>query len=36
VPRDMPSGVDKTSYVRTSALAKTMAPRWTEEDIFVV
>ncbi len=31
VPRDMPAGVDKTSYVRMSAAAKTMAPKWTED-----
>jgi hydrogenase small subunit len=36
VPKDMPKGVDKTGYVKLSAAAKAVAPKWAEEDIFVV
>jgi hydrogenase small subunit len=36
VPKDMPSGVDKTGYVKLTAAAKAASPKWAEEDIFVV
>ena len=36
VPKDLPTGVDKTGYVKLTAAAKGAAPAWAEEDIFVV
>jgi hydrogenase small subunit len=36
VPKEMPSGVDKTGYVRLATAAKAASPAWAEDDIFVV
>ena len=36
VPKDMPTGIDKTGYVKLTAAAKAASPKWAEEDIFVV
>ena len=36
VPKEMPSGVDKTGYIKLTAAAKAAAPAWAEQDIFVV
>ena len=36
VPKDMPAGVDKKGYLALTAAAKNAAPKWAEEDIFVV
>ena len=36
VPKDMPTGVDKTGYIKLTAAAKAAAPAWAEQDIFVV
>ena len=36
VPKDMPTGVDKKGYIALTAAAKNAAPKWAEEDIFVV
>jgi hydrogenase small subunit len=36
VPKDMPAGVDKSGYVKLTAAAKSAAPAWAEDDIFVV
>jgi NiFe hydrogenase small subunit HydA len=34
IPRSLPLGVDKLSYVKMMAIAKAAAPRWIEDDIF--
>jgi hydrogenase small subunit len=34
IPRTLPTGVDKVSYVKMMAIAKAAAPRWIEDDIF--
>jgi uptake hydrogenase small subunit len=34
IPRSLPLGVDKVSYVKMMAIAKAAAPRWIEDDIF--
>ena len=34
IPRTLPTGVDKVSYVKMMAIAKSAAPRWIEDDIF--
>jgi hydrogenase small subunit len=36
VPVDLPEGVDKKKYVLHSAKAKDSAPKWADQDIFVV
>lgn len=36
VPRTLPTGLDKIGYVKMMAVAKGAAPRWIEDDIFVV
>ncbi len=36
VPTDLPEGVDRKKYVIHSAKAKDSAPKWVENDIFVV
>lgn len=36
VPRVLPTGLDKIGYVKMMAVAKGAAPRWIEDDIFVV
>ena len=36
VPKDLPSGVDKSGYIKLTAAAKAASPAWAEEDIFVV
>jgi len=36
VPKDMPAGVDRKGYLALTAAAKNAAPKWAEEDIFVV
>ena len=36
VPRDMPTGVDRTGYVKLGAAGKAAAPQWAEEDLFVI
>jgi hydrogenase small subunit len=36
VPRTLPTGVDKIGYVKMMAVAKAAAPRWVEDDIFIV
>ncbi|MBM0104984.1 hydrogenase [Steroidobacter sp. S1-65] len=36
VPRSLPTGVEKVGYVKMLAVSKAAAPRWVEDDIFVV
>jgi hydrogenase small subunit len=36
VPRTLPTGMEKVEYVKMMAVAKAAAPRWVEDDIFVV
>lgn len=36
LPRDLPEGLDKAGYMKLTAAAKQAAPKWAEEDIFVV
>jgi uptake hydrogenase small subunit len=36
VPRGLPTGLDKIGYVKMMAVSKAAAPRWVEDDIFVV
>jgi hydrogenase small subunit len=36
VPRTLPTGLDKVGYVKMMAVAKAAAPRWIEDDIFIV
>lgn len=36
VPRALPTGLDKVGYVKMMAVTKAAAPRWVEEDIFLV
>jgi hydrogenase small subunit len=36
VPRALPTGLDKVGYVKMMAVAKAAAPRWIEDDIFIV
>jgi uptake hydrogenase small subunit len=36
VPKVMPTGIEKVGYVKMMAVAKAAAPRWIEDDIFVV
>jgi hydrogenase small subunit len=36
VPKDLPAGVDKKGYIALTGAAKNAAPKWAEEDIFVV
>jgi uptake hydrogenase small subunit len=36
VPRALPTGLDKVGYVKMMAVSKAAAPRWVEEDIFIV
>jgi uptake hydrogenase small subunit len=36
VPRSLPTGIDKVGYVKMMAVAKAAAPRWIEDDIFIV
>ena len=36
VPKAMPTGIDRMAYIKLAATAKAVAPRWAEDDIFVV
>ncbi|MGJ8685883.1 MAG: hypothetical protein ACSHWQ_00280 [Spongiibacteraceae bacterium] len=36
LPKDLPTGIDKTGYMKLTAAAKQAAPKWAEEDIFVI
>lgn len=36
VPRALPTGMEKVGYVKMLAVSKAAAPRWVEDDIFVV
>ena len=36
VPKELPLGVDKKGYIALTSAAKNAAPRWAEQDIFVV
>jgi len=36
VPKSMPTGIDRMAYIKLAATAKAVAPRWAEEDIFLV
>jgi NiFe hydrogenase small subunit HydA len=36
VPRTLPTGIDKVGYVKMMTVAKAAAPRWVEDDIFIV
>jgi uptake hydrogenase small subunit len=36
VPRALPTGLDKVGYVKMMAVTKAAAPRWVEDDIFIV
>ncbi|MBS1954521.1 MAG: hydrogenase [Cyanobacteria bacterium SZAS-4] len=36
VPRELPLGVDKSSYIKYTGAAKAATPKWAEEDMFVV
>jgi uptake hydrogenase small subunit len=35
IPRSLPTGVDRTGYIKLMAAAKAASPRWVEDDIFV-
>jgi hydrogenase small subunit len=36
VPKELPTGVDKNSYIKYTGAAKAASPKWAEEDMFVV
>ncbi len=36
VPKHLPHGLDKKTYMQMTVAGKNAAPQWTEEDIFVV
>ncbi len=36
VPRTLPTGIDKIGYIKLTAAAKAIAPRWAEDDMFVI
>jgi uptake hydrogenase small subunit len=36
VPKELPIGVDKSSYIKYTGAAKAASPAWAEEDMFVV
>ena len=36
VPKELPLGVDKKGYIALTSAAKNAAPRWAEQDLFVV
>jgi Ni,Fe-hydrogenase I small subunit len=36
VPRTLPTGMDRAGYVKMMTAAKPAAPRWAEDDIFIV
>jgi uptake hydrogenase small subunit len=36
IPKELPLGVDKKGYIALTGAAKTAAPAWAEQDIFVV
>ena len=36
VPKALPTGIDRMAYIKLAAAAKAVAPRWAEDDIFVV
>jgi uptake hydrogenase small subunit len=36
VPAVLPTGLDKVGYVKMMAVTKSAAPRWIEDDIFIV
>ena len=36
MPRDLPTGIDRSGYVKLTTAAKAAAPAWAENDIFVV
>lgn len=36
VPRELPEGVDKSSYIKYTGAAKAASPKWAEEDMFIV
>jgi len=35
IPRTLPSGLDRTGYIKLMATAKAAAPRWVEDDVFL-
>jgi hydrogenase small subunit len=35
VPRTMPTGIDKIGYIKLTAAAKAVSPRWAEDDLFI-
>lgn len=36
IPKDMPTGMDKASYLALAGVAQAVAPKWSKEDMFVV
>ena len=36
IPRDLPTGLDRSGYVQLTTAAKAAAPAWAEDDIFVI
>jgi hydrogenase small subunit len=36
VPKELPQGTDPISYSAQAALARAVAPKWVQEDMFVV
>lgn len=36
IPKSLPNGMDKINYVKMMAVNKAAAPRWIEDDIFIV
>jgi hydrogenase small subunit len=36
VPKELPTGSDPISYSAQAALARAVAPKWAQEDMFVV
>ena len=35
IPRSLPTGVDRTGYIKLMAASKAASPRWVEDDIFL-
>jgi hydrogenase small subunit len=36
VPKYLPDGLDKKTYMQMTIAGKSAAPKWAEEDIFIV
>lgn len=36
IPKDLPEGVDRSGYIQLTTAAKSAAPPWAEDDLFVI